>query len=337
MRDSWTIASKVRFVLLALLHAGCVLGDSSTERDEPADDGKADDSGDSAALEPMPGARAHAGAVAGDDGRIYVFGGVATYQRLFAALDVMEVYDPTSGEWSLAAPMPSARHCMAAVATDLGQVIVIGGEHEEQFLDVVEIYDIATNSWTAGPRLDKERMGGGAVFCGGELYAVGGDPEATIERYHPGGWELVDTAMPTPRTDMQAVCVDDRIYVIGGIAGEGWTGAVESWDPKGGWRSEPALPEPLKLPVAATDLDGNIHVINENATYEFDRETQAWTSPGERQHMPTPRHGTAFTRGSGDDPHLYAIGGDDHARKQVSAALEVLDPRTQSWSTSEAD
>ena len=56
------------------------------------------------------------------DGRIHTFGG----ERPGGVFDNHEVYDPSRNLWTVEAPMPTARHGLAAVAVG-GKIFVIGG------------------------------------------------------------------------------------------------------------------------------------------------------------------------------------------------------------------
>jgi N-acetylneuraminic acid mutarotase len=71
------------------------------------------------------------------DGRIHTFGG----ERRDGVFANHEVYDPSHDAWSVAAPMPTARHGLAAVAVG-DRIFVIGGGPKEGSAqtNVVEVW-----------------------------------------------------------------------------------------------------------------------------------------------------------------------------------------------------
>jgi hypothetical protein len=86
-----------------------------------------DDAG--SGLAPLPRARGGTGRAAAVGGRLYVLGGQtasgpgATADEVYRRVDV---YDPGSGSWSEATPMPTARHGIWPVAVG-GRLYVVGG------------------------------------------------------------------------------------------------------------------------------------------------------------------------------------------------------------------
>ena len=71
------------------------------------------------------------------NGQIHTFGG----ERTDGVFDNHEVYDPARNAWTVAEPMPTARHGLAAVAVD-GKIYVIGGGPKQGFAqtDIVEVW-----------------------------------------------------------------------------------------------------------------------------------------------------------------------------------------------------
>src|SRR5262245_66001592 len=104
-------------------------------------------------------------------GKIHVIGG-----RGLDAVTVPthEVYDPATGTWSEAAPLPKARDHMAVVAT-AGKIHAIGGRlagpvrrHGPHCR-----YDPATNSWTPAAPLPTPRSGVPALLPRGSHLSLG--------------------------------------------------------------------------------------------------------------------------------------------------------------------
>lgn len=126
-----------------------------------------------AASLPIP--RDHLGiAVLG--GKIHVFGG-----RLGPTPERSgrhDVYDPATDTWTTAAPLLTPRS--AGVSFELnGKLVYAGGECKDPqtgtTFDEAEVYDPATNRWTALPSLPIGRHAGAAIVVAGQAYVLGGN------------------------------------------------------------------------------------------------------------------------------------------------------------------
>jgi len=141
---------------------------------------------------PLPAGRNHVpGAVVG--GRFYVIGG-----RLGSRFDGLQtrvdVYDPTTKQWSSGAPMPTPRGGCAAGVVD-GFIVVVGGEGNMApgnmgVFPQTEVYDPAANRWIAMKSMMTPRHGMGAAGLGSKLYVPaggtvdgGGNPVAIVESF----------------------------------------------------------------------------------------------------------------------------------------------------------
>ncbi len=125
-------------------------------------------------LPDLPTARDHLAAAA-IGGRFYAVGGRAG--RLF---DVLEVFDPTTATWQTdLAPMPTARGGLAAAALG-SRLYTFGGEgnsdHPLGMFHETEVYDPASNGWSALDPMPTPRHGTVAVTIGAAIYVVGGSP-----------------------------------------------------------------------------------------------------------------------------------------------------------------
>lgn len=151
-----------------------------------------------------------------------------------ADVDRHLVFDPTSGEWSRAAPAPTARNSAAAAVIG-GELIVVGGRRVGQGnVAATEIYDPGADRWRTAAPMPKGQGGLAAAALAGSLYAFGGEglqasdgaPESGVYpdvwRYDPAAdrWEAA-AAMPTPRHGLGAVTAGEAIYVVGGARRRG--------------------------------------------------------------------------------------------------------------------
>jgi N-acetylneuraminic acid mutarotase len=106
-------------------------------------------------------------------GKFYVVGGGddGTVRR------ELEVYDPATNSWTYKGLIPSARWGAASVALD-GKLYVAGGRGpkgaKEWNGDVLEMYDPATNAWTAKRSMPTARWGAAGAVWKGMFYVIGG-------------------------------------------------------------------------------------------------------------------------------------------------------------------
>ncbi len=117
------------------------------------------------------------------NGQIYVLGGIWYVEGAGSgAVAANERYDPTSGAWTILAPMPAARSNVIA-ASAAGHVHVFSGtDHWD--------YDPALNAWTIRASLPSAVAAGGAATVGGLVHIYFGTSQLvydpTIDSYTPG-------------------------------------------------------------------------------------------------------------------------------------------------------
>jgi N-acetylneuraminic acid mutarotase len=162
-------------------------------------------------------------AVASLNGKIYVFGGFNEYT--WSANDTMEIYDISTNTWSFGPSMPTPRSWMKAVVLN-NKIYVIGGVGYGYRRDV-EIFDPATNTWEIGtPILPRERYLHAVISYNNKIYVIGGDSWENcydefwddIQEYDPitNVWTK-KKPMPAPANGLNAIAIDGKIYVFGGI------------------------------------------------------------------------------------------------------------------------
>ncbi len=176
---------------------------------------------------PMPTQRS-AGAAAVVDGNIYVAGGRPPHGKDFA------VYDPRTNAWRTLPDLPTQRNHLAAAAIG-GKVYVAGGRFGAGFdsekTDAVEVFDPATNAWTARARMLRPRGGVNGIAVLGCLHVFGGEgndldsigvfPDYDV--YDPGTdrWRRLDP-LPFPVHGVTgAAFIDGLIYLPGGGVAQG--------------------------------------------------------------------------------------------------------------------
>jgi N-acetylneuraminic acid mutarotase len=179
-------------------------------------------------LPPMQSARSTmAGAIA-NDGRLFLFGGTANVSGSEVAIGTTEVYDPGLGTWSYATPLPYARTGARAVTGPNGKIYVIGGHAIfagiTVSLSTVDVYDPATERWSAATSMSQGRDEPGVVVgADGLIYAMGGYDYtsgamlASVEAYDYASdvWYVLPP-LPTPRYAPRCCGDCGRIHLCGG-------------------------------------------------------------------------------------------------------------------------
>ena len=175
----------------------------------------------------MPTARG-AGVAVVAGGKIYVAGGRPPRGADFA------VYDPPADVWRSLPDLPTARNHLAGAAIG-GKVYIVGGRFEGGFQspqsDVVEVYDPASNSWSARARMPKPRGGINGLEAHGCLHVFGGEGNSAApsglysdhDVFNPidNTWTTV-SSMPIPIHGVTgAVFLNGLIYLSGGGTSQG--------------------------------------------------------------------------------------------------------------------
>ena len=88
-------------------------------------------------------------------------------------------FDPTTREWKVLQPLPTARGGLAAAAVR-NKIHVFGGEQPTSTFGEHEIYDPETDTWSVGPTMPTPRHGLAAATLNNRIYVVAGGP-------NPGG------------------------------------------------------------------------------------------------------------------------------------------------------
>lgn len=243
------------------------------------------------------------------------------------------------GAWATRAPMPTARHKLAAAALD-GKVYAVGGIAESmgRAVATVEAYDPATQTWAARAPMPTARYHLAAAAVNGKLYAVGGaNPLHTsaVEEYDPATdtW-ATRASLPAPRDFLAVAAANGKLYAVGGIGGVGTRvrvlTTVEEYDPATDhWTTRAPMPTPRAYAAAVAGADGKLCVVggtNDDALLatveEYDPGTDTWTTGTS---MPTARSHLGL---AAVDGRLYAIGG---RARQGTPPMESYDPAMDGW------
>src|SRR5919106_45176 len=137
------------------------------------------------------------------------------------------------------------------------------------------------------------------------LFACNAEAETPVPRVTDLEWETL-APMPTPRTEVAAAAVSGRIVVVGGFASAGTVGTTEVYDVAAdAWSAGPDLPVAVNHAMATSF---------ENEAYVFGGTL-----------------GDGAISDAAFDDRVYAVGGRAGSLAGFGD-VEVLDPRTGSWS-----
>jgi len=225
------------------------------------------------------------------DGKVLVAGGYNNDDFSVEEASA-ELYDPTTGKWSITGSLHTRRHGHTATLLPDGRVLVAGGAHyifnppanSVESLHSSELYDPNTGTWSVTGSLNTGReshtatllRNGNVLVAGGEECSVSGcgRPTVTIsaELYNPGTGEWSGTAsLNTPRTSHTATLLPDgRVLIAGGILWDDVGGfspfdtleIAEIYDPAvGNWSRTASLNVPRDGHTATLLSNGKVLVV----------------------------------------------------------------------------
>lgn len=226
------------------------------------------------AAPPMPTARM--GLVAAvANGRLYAIGG--SLDGFNTGTGTVEEFDPLTQQWTTRASMPTPR-CFAGGAQVGNRIVVAGGRAMGvSTMNVVEIYDVPTNTWSPATPLPTARSELAVGESGGLVYAVGGyggllaQWVGTVEAYNPANntWTTRAT-MPTGRSHIALAAVGTKVLAAAGENVNRALDVLESYDaPTNAWSTKTPSPSPFSRAPAAV-FNGKVYVIGNGSTLEYD-------------------------------------------------------------------
>ncbi len=241
--------------------------------------------------------------------------------------------------WESNMPLPTLRAEFAFTTYD-DKIYLIGGfDKTESALDVVEVYDTKTNSWSTLSPLPEPIHHNTAAAYDGKLYVAGGTQDQIpsyfglhlrektraqsfffIYDIEKDKWER-GPDMPTPRLGLTSQAINGSVYVLGGAnhfpypivgADHEWYAVNEAYDIESGvWQKKAAMPTPRDH-LQSTVIDGKIYVVGGRQTSlkttvganeVYDHTTDKWEV---LEPLPTPRAGLGVTNSNGT---VFVFGG----------------------------
>ncbi len=257
-----------------------------------------------------------------------------------------ERYNACTGKWAKMAPMPTPRGNISAGVIE-GKIYVPGGYASDEgpgddvsaagHLDVLEIYDPETDTWSSGASLPEPLSGVAVAAYDGKLYAFGGStPEGDLSDrtyvYDPttDAWEEKTPLPGGGRGFAAAATLNGKIYVVGGW----YVNTVEVYDPATDtWATAAPMHDARQSPGLAVGPDGRLYVSGGgtdtwdglSSAERYDPTLDAW------QLLPSlndgDRAGSASAYAGG---RIYAVGGVDDALSDANESLLLFDSFCQS-------
>ena len=143
------------------------------------------------------------------DGKIYIIGGEDPMVD-DVTVDLVQIFDPQTGEWSQGSSMPKGVYCTDACATSgefaPQRIYVVGGSYLPTngnlltYTNLTQIYDPRSDSWTTGADMPTARTLLSVSCVDDAVYAIGGligyEACAANERYLPIGYEVPSSPSP---------------------------------------------------------------------------------------------------------------------------------------------
>jgi N-acetylneuraminic acid mutarotase len=240
-----------------------------------------------------------------------------------------------AAEWKTLRPAPNQRTEVAAAAAG-GRIYIAGGfVPPGRTTPVVEVYDIATDSYSRGPDLPLGVNHAMATVWEGVVYVLGGYADATGLSSPTGrafalmgeSWTELPP-MPEVRAAAGAAAIDGKIYVAGGVGPSGLADSTLVFDIAAGrWSKTEGVPTPREHLGVATD-GARLFVVggrppNTDVLEAFDPETGEWERLAD---MPTARGGLAAAGTA--DGLIVAAGGEADA---TFPEVEAYDAGQDRW------
>lgn len=253
--------------------------------------------------------------------------------------------------------LPTPMH-WSGVCAYQGKIYLFGGNLNDAagnttMSDAVQIYDVASDTWTAGTPMPTKRYLCTAVEVGGKIYVMGGrnfnvpgaGPLDKNEVYDPATntWTTAK-ATPVPIRGQAATAYNGKIYMIGGNA-DPYSNAVNIYDPASdSWSTGAAMPKYLAYGAAVTHGDKIYYIGGDYATVEsptdifgglliYDPVANTWDTTIYPMAEAVEVYGQSTV-----DPttgKIYLFGGlywsDDQGGEEASTSIQAFNTATKTW------
>ncbi len=233
--------------------------------------------------------------------KIYVFGGAIGPEKPSNMSNALEVFDPRTNSWSTPKTTgtftPRNNLCACLVG---GKIYTLGGYNAQSpgDMDVVEVFDPATNTWSTPKTSGTFTPHGAFTACvvHDKIYAIGGFNDhgerghrvlSAVEVFDPAtnSWSIPTVSGTfTARLLHSAGVIADKIYVAGGtpnIANPLTKDIVQVFDPKNNTWSTPQTTGTFtpRAYLSASVVGGKLYAIGGQDTSQAFNTVEVFT-PG---------------------------------------------------------
>ena len=225
-------------------------------------------------------------ALATDGTFAYAFGGSSSTGGQHAEANR---YDPFTNTWMAIASMTTGQDFyFHGEYGGNGKIYVIGGGFSQR---ANRIYDIGTNTWSAGTLVPVGIFGYGHVYANGKIYVIGGfvdgNYSTTIYAYDVASDTWSAPLAPLPQGEAQMACgvINNKIFVAGGSDGDNVLNNLYIYDiATNSWTGGTPMPVRADGP-AGTVVNGKLWVIGGrdpsgaslDNTQIYDPATNSWS------------------------------------------------------------
>jgi len=254
-------------------------------------------------------------------------------------LSSAELYNPSTGRWTLTGSMATPRQSHQAVLLQNGQVLVAGGGNASGTLASAELYDPSTGIWTPTGSMITARAGFSlTLLTDGEVLAVQG---TSAELYNPATGTWSPTGSPTSSVGgpNAALLLDGQVLAIG----ESINTPSELYDPSTGtWSATGSTGTTMLNPITPRLQSGEVFATSGFATGgTASYSTAALYDPSTGQF--TQENGPCSCRGfngallqtgkvlvAGGFITVHAL---PYNKTESINSAELWDPSTQAWTS----
>lgn len=175
------------------------------------------------------------------NGKVLITGGVDVIVGNTKPSNTAELYDPSTGSWTMTGNMTTARHSHAACALANGKILVVGGASydgtDTVSLNSAELYDPLTGSWTMINNLTFSRYrhtaftlsDGKVLVAGGSATNVNNENLSnTVELYDPLTqlWSLTGNITNGRFFHAGSLLPNGMVLLSGGVPLTGYTSPI---------------------------------------------------------------------------------------------------------------
>lgn len=257
-----------------------------------------------------------------------------------------ELYDPSTGAWSVTGNLSVPRHAHVAVRLANGKVLVAGGSNGATNWNTAELYDPDTGAWSATGNLTTARAFATAtLLANGKVLVAGGGAGNFLnsaELYDPGtgSWTSTGTMSVARGFHTATLLADGRVLIASGasltsgtltlrLSAEIYDPATGSWTATGSLATARVFHTETLLPSGQVLVTGGSNftsIINDTAEL-YEPATGHWSTTGS---LTTPRIShTATLLANGKVLAVAGFNNDPTNSTQKSA--ELYNTATGSW------